>query len=197
MTGKHRHDHEGDEQQKQGISSFTMQDSNLVFDELKLNESDFFLDLGCGAGDYSIQAAKIVGQKGKVYAIDQWQEVVDSVSEKADVQGILNISAIKSNIISSLPIEDKIIDACLLAQVLHGVGLPADAKDLFAEISRVLKPSGRLAILEFTKKDVGFGPPMHIRLSPEEIEEALKQYGYEMNSFVDYECSYLIQFIKS
>ncbi|MDD5567966.1 MAG: methyltransferase domain-containing protein [Candidatus Omnitrophica bacterium] len=196
MNSKHRHGHEGVKQQKQGVSSFNMQDSKLVFGELKLNEGDFFLDLGCGAGDYSIQAAKTVGRKGKVYALDQWQEVIESISEKADAQGLININSIKSNIISSLPIEDKVIDVCLLAQVLHGFNLSKDAKILFTEISRVLKPGGRLAILEFTNKDVGFGPPMRIRLSPEKIETAITQHGFKKISLVNYGCSYLIQFRK-
>jgi len=195
QTERH-HDHGGVDRQKQGVSSFEMQDSKLVFGELKLNEGDFFLDLGCGAGDYAIQAAKIVGNNGWVYALDRWKEVIDAMSEKAKTHGLRNISALESDIISLLPIEDKVIDVCLIAQVLHGFNLSKDTKRLFKEISRVLKPHGRLAILEFTKKDVGFGPPMHIRLSPEEIESTMVQYGYKKISLADYECSYLIQFQK-
>jgi ubiquinone/menaquinone biosynthesis C-methylase UbiE len=192
----HHHDHGGVDRQKRGVSSFEMQDSRLVFSELKLNEGDFFLDLGCGAGDYAIQAAKIVGNKGRVYALDRWKELVDAMSEKANAQGLQNISALESDIISLLPIKDKVIDVCLIAQVLHGFNLSKDTKNLFEEISRVLKPHGRLAILEFTKKDVGFGPPMDIRLSPEEIESTMVQYGYKKITLADYECSYLIQFLK-
>jgi ubiquinone/menaquinone biosynthesis C-methylase UbiE len=196
MHTAHQHDHGGVDRQKQGVSSYNMQDSKIVFGELKLNEGDFFLDLGCGAGDYAIQAAKLVGQKGMVYALDRWEEVVDSISEKADIQGLTNIRALKANIVSSLPIEDKAIDVCLIAQVLHGFDLSKDTKILFKEISRVLRPGGRLSILEFTKKDVGFGPPMHIRLSPQKIESVLAQHGYKKITLADYECSYLIQFLK-
>lgn len=196
MHGGHHHDHGGVDRQKQGVSSFEMQDSKLVFGELKLNEGDFFLDLGCGAGDYAIQAAKIVGHNGRVFALDQWKEVIDAMSEKANAHGLRNISVFESDIISLLPIEDRIIDVCLIAQVLHGFNLSKDAINLFKEISRVLKPHGRLAILEFTKKNVGFGPPMGIRLSPEEIESTMVQYGYKKISLADYECSYLIQFQK-
>jgi len=194
--GGHHHDHGGVDRQKQGVSSFEMQDSKLVFGELKLNEGDFFLDLGCGAGDYAIQAAQIVGHNGRVFALDRWKEVIDAMSEKANAHGLSNISTLESDIISSLPIEDRVIDVCLIAQVLHGFNLSTDTKNLFDEISRVLKPGGRLAILEFTKKDVGFGPPMHIRLSQEEIETELAQYGYKKISLADYACSYLIQFKK-
>jgi ubiquinone/menaquinone biosynthesis C-methylase UbiE len=194
--GRHRHDHGGIEHQKQGISSFDMQDSKLVFHELKLNSGEIFLDLGCGAGDYAIQAAKIVENTGTVYALDQWKEVIDALSEKAIAQGLRNIRAIKLDIISLLPIEDKIIDVCLIAQVLHGFDLSQDTKILFAEISRVLKPAGRLAILEFKKEEVGFGPPMNIRLLPEDIEAVIVQYGFKKENLLNFEHNYLIWFKK-
>ena len=194
--GGHRHDHGGIERQKQGVSSFDLQDSKLVFDELKLNDGGSFLDLGCGAGNYAIQAAKIVGDTGTVYALDQWEEVIDALLKKAITQGLRNIRAIKSDIISLLPLEDKIIDVCLIAQVLHGFDLSQDTKILFAEISRVLKPAGRLAILEFKKEEVGFGPPMNIRLLPEEIEAVIAQYGFKKENLLNFEHSYLIQFKK-
>jgi len=193
---RHRHDHGGVERQKQGVSSFDMQDSKLVFHELKLNSGEAFLDLGCGAGDYAIQAAKIVGDTGKVYALDRWKEVIDALSEKANAQGLRNIKAVKSDIISLLPFGDKIIDVCLIAQVLHGFNLFKDTKILFTEISRVLKPAGRLAILEFRKEEVGFGPPMNIRLLPEEIEAVIAQYGFKKENLLNFEHSYLIQFKK-
>jgi len=46
------------------------------------------------------------------------------------------------------------------------------------------------------KEDFGFGPPVHIRLSPEVIEVTLAQYGYKKISLICFECSYLIQFKK-
>ena len=191
---RHRHDHGGVERQKQGVSSFDMQDSKLVFKELELCEGDVFLDLGCGAGDYAMLAAKIVGDSGRVYAIDRWEEVIDALSEKANNQRLRNIKAIKSDIISLLPLEDKVIDVCLIAQVLHGFNLLTDTRMFFTEIFRVLKPGGRLAILEFRKEEVGFGPPMNIRLSPEEIEAVIARYGFKKENLLNFEYSYLTWF---
>jgi len=191
---KHGHDHGGVERQKQGISSFNMQDSKLVFKALGLCEGDVFLDLGCGAGDYAIVAAKTVGDSGMVYALDKWEEVAKALSDKAATQGLRNITALQSDVVSKLPLKDKIIDVCLIAQVLHGISSPEKMSTMIMEISRVLKPCGRLAILEMKKEDFGFGPPMHMRLLPEDIETMVERYGFKKISVVNFEYSYLIQF---
>jgi ubiquinone/menaquinone biosynthesis C-methylase UbiE len=154
------HDHGGIHRQKQGISSFAMQDAQLVFRELKLNKGDNFLDLGCGAGDYAIEAAQIIGSSGAVYALDRWSGVIKNLEIKARTRGLNNIRAIESDILSLLPLNSNIIDVCLMAQVLHGFGKFNNAETLFLEISRILKPGGRVAVLEFKKEKVGFGPPM-------------------------------------
>ena len=190
---KYGHDHGGIERQKQGISSFNMQDSKLIFKELGLCAGDVFLDLGCGAGDYAMVAAKIVGDSGIVYALDRWEEVAKALSDKAASQGFRNIRALQSDIVSKLPLEDKTIDTCLIAQVLHGINSPENTRNLVMEISRVLKPGGCLAILEMKKEDFGFGPPMHVRLLPEEVEVILEPYGFKKINVVSFEYSYLIQ----
>lgn len=73
------------------------------------------------------------------------------MAEKAKLCGLGNVTAIESDITSFLPSGNKTIDVCLPAQVLHGLGIK-DTMALFAKVCRALKPSGRLAIIEFKKK---------------------------------------------
>ena len=68
---------------KGGQSSYWMQEPALVFSELQLKGGYCVLDLGCGKGDYSIQASAIVGDSGVVYALDKEKEVIDELKEKA------------------------------------------------------------------------------------------------------------------
>jgi ubiquinone/menaquinone biosynthesis C-methylase UbiE len=170
-----------------------MHDPELVFSELKLKEGDFFLDAGCGAGDYAIQASTIVGESGVVYALDIWEGVIDSLVEKAASQGIRNIRAMVSDITCQLPIKDNCIDICLIATVLHAIKTDQNW-DLFKEIRRILKPGGRVAIIECKKEDLPVGPPMSMRLSPEEIENSIIQFGFVKTNLVDLGYNYLIQF---
>ena len=188
------HEHGGIERQKQGVSSFALHDSELAFRELKLKKGDSFLDIGCGPGDYSVRASKIVGSSGTVYALDRWKELIDKLKERADSQGLKNIRALVSDITCSLPVEDSSIDVCFIATVLHGFDFARDGQTLFSEIRRVLKPDGRVAVVEFKKEETGFGPPIDIRLSPKDVEELLTPCGFQKRGVTDLGCSYMIQF---
>ncbi len=83
---------------RRGPSSFHMQDPGLIFKKLALKQGDIFLDLGCGAGDYSIQAAEIVGETGSIFAVDLWPEMLDKICEDAMTLGINNIHPVASDI---------------------------------------------------------------------------------------------------
>ena len=176
-------------------SSYWMQEPELVFSELTLKRGDCFFDLGCGPGDYSIQASAIIGDSGVVYALDKEKEFIDELKEKAACQGLKNIKAITADINASLPIEDKCVDVCFIATVLHIPNLVKSEKTFFKEIHRVLTPEGRLAIIECKKEDALFGPPMHMRLSPEEIENTISRYGFKKIQYINLGFNYMIQFL--
>jgi ubiquinone/menaquinone biosynthesis C-methylase UbiE len=179
---------------RMGPSSFWMHDPKVVFSEIHLNSGDSFLDLGCGVGDYAIYAAGIVGDAGVVYAVDRWEEMVRKLIETADSQGFENIVGIVSDITVPLPLEDHCIDVCFISTVLHTLDINKDMSPLLGEIRRVLKPDGRLAIIECKKEEATFGPPKHIRLSPEEIEVFTTSCGFKRTGFTDLGYNYMIQF---
>ncbi len=177
-----------------GPSSFSMQDPKLIFDELDLKPGQAFLDMGCGTGDYTIQASKMIGASGMVYALDMWEDLVTNLAEKADSNGLKNIKAMVADITDVLPIDDRSIDICFIATVLHGIELHKNKENLFSEINRVLKPKGRLSIVNCKKEEQPFGPPLHMRLSPEEMESIALEYGFEKINLVDLGYNYMIQF---
>ena len=180
--------------QRHGTSSFWVHDPELVLNALDLKAGDVFLDLGCGPGDYAIEASRIVGNSGFVYALDKWQYLVDSLRKEADSKGLKNIKAVVSDITGPLPIKDGCVDVCLMATVLHIPAVARRMRAVFSEVRRVLKTSGRLVIIECKKEDMPFGPPKNMRVSPEELENAISECGFEKVSLVDLGYNYMIQF---
>lgn len=185
-----RHTHEGEERQKQGISSFDRLNTTLIFADLNLRKGDAFLDIGCGAGDYSLKAAAFVGNTGMVYALDQWEEI--DIRLRTLNQG--NIFPVVADIKNSIPLADNSCDVCFVAMVLHGIDLDSIGLTFFTEVYRVLKPKGRIAIIEIKKEETPFGPPMEIRYSADELEQIATKFGFDKTSYTDLEHCYMIQF---
>lgn len=176
-------------------SSFWMQDPASVFGELNLKAGDLFLDLGCGLGKYTLFASGIVEREGRVYALDKSESLIANLKQIAATEGMANITATVADAIKPLPIRENCIDVCLVATVLHIPDIARNVKSLCAEIRRVLKPDGRLAIIECHKEDLTFGPPEYMRLSPEEVKDLMAQYDFKLLTKVDLGYNYLIQFV--
>lgn len=163
-----------------GRSSFALVDKNKVFGELQLEGGISFLDLGCGRGEYAMIASEIVGNEGVVYGIDLWEEGINFLQEEASARGSKNIKAMVADAGKKLPLEDTSIDVCFMATVFHDLVLANTAEGALKEVFRVLKEGGVLAILEFKKIDGPPGPPLSSRLAPEEVEERVIPYGFEI-----------------
>lgn len=163
-----------------GKSSFDLVDADLVFGEFRLGGGISFLDLGCGRGEYAIAAASIIGDEGFVYAVDLWEEGIASLREKVAAKGIKNLTAMVADVGKMIPMEDNSVDMCFMATVFHDLVLADEAEGALEEIFRVMKRDGLLAIVEFEKVDGPPGPPLSSRLAPEEVEEKVTPYGFEL-----------------
>lgn len=168
-----------------GKSSFDLVDHELVFHELGLVPGKVFLDLGCGKGDYTIVAAEMVGQTGLVYGIDGWKEGIDILAQRALDNDLTNVKAIVVNITSHIPLQDDSVDFCLMATVLHDFARDGGEKQALRETARVMKPGGILGIVEFKKIEGPPGPPIHIRLASDEVEEVIGSFGFSTTKTLD------------
>lgn len=117
------------------------------------------LDFGCGPGGHSIAAAELVGESGKVYALDIHPFASKMVAKTAQEKGLGNIETIQSD--CNTGIDENTLDMVLLYDVYHNLDKP---RQVLAELHRVLKPGG---ILSFSDH----------HLSQEEIVEEVEQTG--------------------
>lgn len=107
-----------------------------------IKEGDVVLDFGCGPGHYALAAARMVGQSGRVYALDIHPLAVQSVKRKARKENLTNIKTILSGRDTGL--ADQSIDIALVYDTIHMVN---DKQALTKELHRVLKPNGLLSVL--------------------------------------------------
>ncbi len=116
--------------------------------QIGIRKGQTVLDFGCGSGTYTIPAAKIVGEQGKVFALDRDRKALDELMQKAESARLKNIERIDTSRESKFGLADESIDVVLLFDVFHHYYFPdKDArKRLLEEIYRVMKPSAFILV---------------------------------------------------
>jgi ubiquinone/menaquinone biosynthesis C-methylase UbiE len=125
--------------------------------KLGLREGQTVLDFGCGPGSFTIPAAQMVGEGGKVYALDIHPLAIKAVDKKAREKRLTNIATILSERDTGLPEES--IDVILLYDTIHMI---RDKQGLLKELHRVLKSDGLLSV---------WAPHLKVNTTLEIVEE--------------------------
>ena len=131
-----------------------------VLVEAGIQRGDTVLDFGCGPGSYIEPLTKMVGPSGKIYALDINPQAIRTVKNFASRNHLANIETIISD--QKTGLADNSMDYVLLFDVLHHLTQP-DA--VLAELHRVLKPDGILAMSDHHMED-------------EDIKSAIGASGY-------------------
>ena len=127
--------------------------------KLGLHDGMTFADIGAGTGIFTTAAAETT--RAPIYAIDPSASMREILSSKKSALALDQVEILSD--VSAL--LEKSVDLALLCTVLHEI----DNQEAFLQtIAGRLKPEGRLAVIEFHKTVSPFGPPLSIRLSPED-----------------------------
>lgn len=155
-----------------------------VLKTANIGYGEIVADMGTGAqGHFALQAARIVGDRGTVYAIDILKPVLQNIASRAKLAGLNNIKIIWSNLEvvgGAKEIRDHSADTALLINVLHQTS--EHRENIFKEAKRILKRGGRLVVVDWKKKGTPMGPLQHLRKTQEEIQNILISQGFKIQS---------------
>jgi arsenite methyltransferase len=127
-----------------------------VFDSLALRGNERVLDVGSGRGLLLVAAAKRLPQ-GEAVGIDLWSardlsgNRPKAALENARLEGIGNRITVVTGDMTSMPFADAIFDAVVASLSVHNVHGRERRIAAIWEIARVLKPGGRLAIVDIAR----------------------------------------------
>lgn len=160
-------------------------DINKILSKLNLEEGQQVADLGCGNfGFFVFPLARLVGMKGRVYAVDILKPVLDQISKEAKVKNLPQITVIWSNleIFKETNIKSASLDVALMVNVLN----QSDKRiDFLREAVRLLKRGGKLLIVDWQIGDTPLGPPTARRVNPENLKMAALKMGLVLQEEFD------------
>ena len=154
-----------------------------TLEKLGLQGTDVFADIGCGIGYFTIPAAELIGNNS-AYALDTSPEMLEEVELRSKAAGLNNIKTVKTAELDLL-IPDETVSFALLVNVIHEI---VDKNQFLEEISRIIKPGGRLAIIDWEKSETEMGPPIDHRIAKDDVIAMLEEIGFhrqETQSFTE------------
>lgn len=167
-----------------GRSSYDLIDPDAFFAALKLEGTETLLDLGCGRGNYALPLARRL-KHGTLWAVDLWEEGLAELEQRARQEDLPQIRVLRADVSQPLPFPQESADLALMATVLHDLAAEGQAVAALAEVARLLKPGGRLAVVEFKKIPGPPGPPLEIRLTPEETAALAAPSGLAQETYLE------------
>ena len=156
----------------------TWQMPSRVIDALALTSGMKVADIGAGTGYFSLRLAKTPGVS--VYAVDIEPKMIDYLKQRAASEHAANVTAVLASAAS--PNLPEPVDVILVVDTYHH--LP-NRPSYFRDLRKSLKAGGRIAIVDF-RKYAPEGPPVHFRFTPQQIQDEMKQAGYQLAASHDF-----------
>ncbi len=147
-----------------------------VMDILGIGPGKNVADIGAGSGWFTVRAARQVGEKGKVYAVDINPEAIRFIEERVQKEQLHDVITIKGREDDPL-LPANGVDAVLLLKTYHEVAKPVT---LLKNLRAALRPGAKVGIIDRNGNGENHGVQRSVVLK--EAAEA----GYELNASYDF-----------
>lgn len=144
---------------------------------LGLRDSMQIADIGSGSGFYSIAAARAVAPGGMVYAVDIQKSLLERLVEEAARNNVRNIKTVWGDAEDpqGTHLRDASIDVVIVANIFFQV---ENKSAMVTEIDRILKPSGKVLVVDWTESFGGLGPQGGQLFPEQQAKTLFETHGY-------------------
>lgn len=158
--------------------------TSKIIEVLNLKPGERVIDIGSGPGYYSFKFAALVGEQGRVYAVDTNAHHTRFIQQMIQDLGIKNIVPIRG-LSDDIRVHDNRIDCvflCSLYHVIYAASTETEREDLIASVKRCLKPDGRLVIVDNAPVEDQTLPYHGPYIAKELVIAQLKHHGFRLDS---------------
>lgn len=150
-------------------------------EELKVKPGMAVCDMGCGNGYHTLPLAAMVGETGKVYAVDAQPEMIEMLRRRIEAKGIKNIEPIVG-LFHDPKLPANSCDMILLVDVYHEFSHPVE---MLTAMHKALKPDGQLVLVEFRAEDDTVPIKPEHKMTKAQITKEMDANGYALKREFD------------
>lgn len=154
-------------------------DPQKNIEQLGLEAGAKVADFGAGSGFYTLVTARAVGHEGRVYAVDIQKDLLEKIKNTARLEGLLNIEYVWGDLerLGGSKIQENSLDASIVANILFQV----ENKEVFlTEVKRVLKPNGKILVVDWSESFAGMGPEAKLIVTKEQAKKFFADKGFKL-----------------
>jgi ubiquinone/menaquinone biosynthesis C-methylase UbiE len=166
----HTHFHQDERERRK------WQEPYAILREVGLGPGMIFVDMGCGPGFFVIPAAEMVGEDGRVYAVDADPRSIEKLEGRASGKGLKNI-VLKAARAEETVLFDGRADIVFFGIDLHDFDDPVK---VLANAMRMLKMGGKAVDLDWKRKAMSFGPPLWKRFTEDKAKGLISDAGFRI-----------------
>jgi ubiquinone/menaquinone biosynthesis C-methylase UbiE len=172
LTDLHAHRFLDDEKERR-----KWQNPEAILVDIGIKAGFKFVDVGCGHGFFTLPAARLVGNEGRVYGLDADSEAIRRLKEKAAKEKLRNFK-LEVGMAEETVFCDSCADIVFFGIVLHDF---EDPNKVLSNAKKMLKPNGRLVDLDWRKEPMQLGPPLQIRFNEKKASGLIETAGFSID----------------
>lgn len=161
-----------------------------IFDSIALRGDEKVLDVGCGGGVLLNEAARRL-TTGQATGIDIWAPHSGGgnyawLMKNAKVEGVAAKIEFKQADVRKLPFEDSSFDLIVSSGALHHISRDhSEHEQAINEMLRVLKPGGRIALMDISHMIEGYAANMKTKGVTSDVNKTIQSpFGFEMSVMI-------------
>jgi arsenite methyltransferase len=163
-----------------------------VMGALGLKAGEVIADIGAGSGYFTFRLTHHVGDRGKVYAVDVSPDMIRHINRRIRELKATNVVSILADPDDPL-LPDASVNRFFFSDSWHHIDNQTKYLSL---IKKMLKASGEMVMIDFHKKVLPVGPPIHMKIAREDLIKQMQSNGFRLtkeHTFLPYQ--YFLVFI--
>lgn len=157
---------------------------DVVVEHFHIRPGDVVADIGSGSGFFLPALAAAVADEGRVYACEIQKSLVEKIGDHVRAANWTQVSPVWGDVeaLGGIKVPDGSVDIVVLVNTLF---LLADKATAVSEIDRILRPGGKVCVVDWTESFQGMGPQDDMVISQSAATDLFESHSFQLETVYD------------